>query len=98
MTQWTRKPQEQHGSYFFTGSFYVTRGVAQELTEAEIAAIYLDVQTYVREHDGADYLFVYTSTDGRKLFFIDNLSREMIESGQYRPEENYCTLLFAYEY
>lgn len=98
MTQWIRKPQEQHGNYFFTGNFYVTKGVVQELTIAEIAAIYLDVQKYVQEHNGADYLFVYTGTDGRKLFFIDNLNREMMESGFYGPEDNYCTLMFAHEY
>ncbi|MBZ0097575.1 MAG: hypothetical protein K8F30_00745, partial [Taibaiella sp.] len=85
MVLWTRKPQEQNGSYFFTGNFYVTRGVVTELSSEEITTIYLDVREYVHQNNGVDYLFVYTDTEGRKLFFIDNLNREMIESGQYRP-------------
>lgn len=98
MTNWTRKPQEKGGSYFFAGQFYTTKGVATELTVEEIMEIYVDARNYVWHHNGADYLFVYTDEQGRKLFFIDNLSKEMIESGQYRPEDDYCTLMFASEY
>lgn len=98
MTTWTRKPQEQKGSYFFAGQFYATKGVANELAAEEIMAIYVDAKMHVWHNDGADYLFVYMDEQGRKLFFIDNLNKEMIESGQYGPEHDYCTLMLASEY
>lgn len=98
MITWSRKPQEKDGSYFFSGQFYTTRGVANELSINEILSICQDVQAFVQEKNGIDYLQVYTDENGRKLFFIDNLNKEMIESGHYRPEDNYCTLMFASEY
>lgn len=98
MATWTRKPQEQEGSYFFSGAFYVTRGIQTELSDEEIRGIYFDVQRYVLLHNGADYLFVYQDESGRKLFFIDQLNKEMIASGEFKPEYNYCTLMFAHEY
>jgi hypothetical protein len=98
MATWTRKPQEKEGSYFFSGQFLVTRGVNMELSPEEILAIYQDVQAFVKEKDGIDYLQVYVDEEGRKLFFIDQLNREMIESGDYAEEHNHCTLMFAHEY
>lgn len=98
MAKWKREPEECQGSYFFSGQFYVTRGVADELTSSEILSIYRDVQTFVQAKKGIDYLQVYMDEQGRKLYLIDQLSKEMIASGQYRPEDNHCTLLWAYEY
>lgn len=98
LKKWTRQPQEKGGSYFFAGQFYTTKGVATELTVDEIMEIYVDAKNYVWHNDGADYLFMFTDEQGRKLFFIDNLNKEMIESGQYGPEYDYCTLMFASEY
>ena len=98
MTTWVRKPQEKEGNYFFSGQFYVTRRVAGELQVEEILSIYQDVQAFVREQNGIDYLQVYIDENGRKLFFIDNLDKDMVANGQYRPEDNYCTLMFASEY
>lgn len=98
LTKWTRQPQEKEGSYFFAGQFYTTKGVATELTVDEIMEIYVNAKMHVWHNDGADYLMVYTDEQGRKLFFIDNLNKEMIESGQYGPEHDYCTLMFANEY
>lgn len=98
MAKWTRKPQEKRGSYYFAGQFYTTKGVATALTVDEIMAIYTDAKMYVWNNDGADYIFTFTDENGRKLFFIDNLNKEMIESGQYNPEDDYCTLMFAEEY
>jgi uncharacterized protein (DUF2126 family) len=95
---WTRKPQEQDGSYFFSGQFYATRATAHELTNAEILSIYNDVRAFAQEKNGIDYLQVYTNEKGHKLFFIDQLSREMIESGDYNEEDNHCTLMWAHEY
>jgi hypothetical protein len=35
---------------------------------------------------------------GQKLYFIDQLSAEMMASGDYEPEHNVCTLLLSEEY
>ncbi len=64
----------------------------------EILFIYQDVRTFAKQKDGIDYLQVYTDGKDRKLFFIDQLSHEMVESGEYREEDNHCTLMFASEY
>jgi hypothetical protein len=98
MAKWTRKPQECEGSYFFSGTFYVTRGAGELLSPEEIIVIYREVQRYVADHNGADYLFVFENEKGDKLFFIDQLNKGMIESGHYKPEDNHCTLLCAHEY
>jgi hypothetical protein len=98
MATWERRPQEKEGTYFFSGTFYVTRGVNEELPPQEIAAIYQNVQAFVKEKNGIDYLQVFSNGKGRKLFFIDQLNTEMIESGQFQKEDNHCTLLLADEY
>jgi hypothetical protein len=95
---WTHNPQEQEGTYLFSGTFYVTDLVSSQLTPIEISTIYLCMQVFVRENGGADYLQVFENEKGAKLFFIDQLSREMIQSGDYEPEHNHCTLLFSSEY
>lgn len=98
MTTWTRKPQEQEGSYLFSGNFYITRGVANSLSEKEILDIYFDILSFVKEKGSVDYLQVYVSNAGGKLFFIDQLDKDMIASGAYAQEDNYCTLLLPEEY
>lgn len=84
MANWKRKPQERDGSYLFSGQFYSTKGVAFELPMDEILFIYQDVRAFAKQKCGIDYLQVYTDEKGRKLFFIDQLTREMVESGDYR--------------
>lgn len=97
--KWKLKEQEREGSYYFSGTFFITRGVSVKLTDPEIATIYLLVEKLVKEKDGLDYLQVFVHENTKiKLFFIDQLSKEMIESGQYAPEYNYCTLMLASEY
>ena len=98
MIKWTYKPQEQEGSYFFSGTFLTTAGVASELSKEEILNIYQQTQQLVKEKNGIDYLLVFEDQAGRRLFFIDQLNRQMIESGDFKAEYNYCTLLFAHEY
>lgn len=95
---WTRKPQEQEGKYYFNGTLYLTAEIQEALTFEEIRDIYNDVQAFVKEKDGIDYLQVYVNEKGEKLFFIDQLSIDMIESGEYPSDFNYCTLMFAHEY
>ncbi len=99
MEKWKRKPQEQEGEYYFSGKFYTTQGVQAILSPEEILSIYNDVQQMVVEQEGIDYLVVYIHEDsGQKLFFIDQLNKGMIESGDYLPEYNHCTLMLASEY
>lgn len=50
-----------------------------------------------RAKDGADYLQVFLR-NGQKLFMIDNLNQEMIDSGQYSDEDNYATLMRSDEF
>lgn len=97
--KWKRQPQEQSGTYFFSGKFLVTNGVQNLLTPEEIRTIYFEVKELVKEQNGIDYLVVYVHEETtQKLFFIDQLNKEMIDSGSYQPEHNHCTLLKAEEY
>lgn len=99
MSKWKRKPQERGGTYYFSGTFLVTKGIQAELVPEEIKQIYLEIQRLVKEKLGLDYLQVYVHEDSeQKLFFIDQLNQEMIASGGYLPEYNYCTLMLAEEY
>src|SRR4051812_7064685 len=97
--EWERKPQERNDQkYFFAGKFYMTKGVFDALHFEEIISIYQDVKKYAQQMNGIDYLQVYTDNKGRKLFLVDQLDKEMIASGDYAAEYNYCTLLLAEEY
>ena len=97
--KWKRQPQEQSGTYFFSGKFLITSGIQELLTDEEIRSIYFEVKKTVKEQNGIDYLVVYIHEEtGQKLFFIDQLNKEMIDSGGYEPEHNHCTLLLASEY
>jgi hypothetical protein len=102
MADWTRQPQEQDGNYFFAGRMYMTRRIAAELPPEEIHAIVRDLQTFVADSGGVDYLQVYVSEDDRKIFCIDQLSRPMIEGDSYSEKQiaayDYWTMLFAEEY
>lgn len=98
--KWNRQPQEQDGDYWFGGRFYVTRGVAAELSQAEILWIVADLQQAVAAKSGLDYLQVYLCEDGRKVWLIDQLSRSMLRD--YSPTDqqafNYFTMLLPSEY
>lgn len=98
MSNWKRQPQEKSGSYFFSGQFLATKGVVSELTPDEILYIYQDIKSFVSDKNGIDYLQIYTDENGRKLYLIDQLNKEMVESGEYAPLDNHCTLLWADEY
>lgn len=99
LAKWLHQPQETEGSYQFSGSFYVTVGIQETLTQNEIFDIYLFIKLLAKDRKNLDYLqvFVHNQT-GQKLFFIDQLNKEMIESGKYSPQDNYCTLLLTSEY
>lgn len=99
ITTWVRQPQERNDQkYLFSGRFYFTKDVFEKLTFDEIAAIYQDVRNFAKQRNGIDYLQVYTDGEGRSLFFIDQLDKGMVESGEYEKEHNYCTLQWAKQY
>ena len=96
---WERQPQERNDQkYLFSGKFYMTKGVFENLHFDEIIAIYQDLKAFVKERNGIDYLQVYKDKAGRKLYMVDQLDERMVESGEYEEEHNYCTLLLAEEY
>ncbi|MDD2986132.1 hypothetical protein [Flavobacterium sp.] len=96
---WLYQPQEKEGSYEFSGTLYLTVGVQQGLSEQEIFLIYRFIKLLVFDKNNLDYLQVFVHKEtGQKLFFIDQLNKEMVNSGHYSSEDNYCTLLFAHEY
>ena len=96
---WLRQPQECEGSYMFSGTIYVSQGVSTLLSKDEISSILEDMRLFVTEKNGIDYLIVYQNQNTeQKLFFIDQLNREMIASGEYKPEYNHATLILAEEY
>lgn len=100
--EWTRKPQEQGGDYFFNGRGIKTREIAENLTQAELAEIIVDLHNFVEANNGIDYLVVYESNQGDKIFIIDQLSKSMLEGDGYtedqKKEYNYYTVMFNYEY
>ena len=99
LEKWLYQPQESQGNYRFSGAFYITKGIEQALSQEEILELYFFIKLKVSEQNGLDYLQVfYHKETQQKLFFIDQLSKEMLESGHYLPEDNYCTLLLASEY
>ena len=99
LENWLYQPQENEGTYMFCGKFFVTAGIEENLSRKEIFDIYLFIRSMAEENKNLDYLQVFIHKDtGQKLFFIDQLSKQMIESGSYNSEDNYCTLLLAHEY
>jgi len=102
MAKWIRKPQECAGDYFFSGRAHMTRAVAEEVPMEEVLLIISDLKTFVKAKGGADYLQVYDSDDGRRIFCIDQLSRSMIECGDYTDDQireyNHWVIMYAHEY
>lgn len=93
------KLQENKGEYFFKGTFFITQSVQNLLTTDEIFEIYTFTQDLVKQHKGIDYLQSYYHIEQDcKLFFIDQLNKQMIESNQYSKLDNYCTLMLASDY
>ena len=100
---WKRQPEEvPNQDYFFNGRGYVTHGVQQLLSPQEILFIMLEVQGFVSIQKGVDYLQVFQNQEtGDKIFCIDELSKSMIESGNYSKDDiknyHYWTMLLPEE-
>lgn len=97
---WEREaPEYENGDYWFDGKFFATREVTETLSKLEITLIYADIQNLVGQKGGQDYLKVYLQKERNlKLFFIDQVTRKSLQSGDQPSEHNYCTLLFPHEY
>ncbi len=100
---WKRKPQEKNGKYQFNGKGLLTSGVQTTLSEEEIDWIVADLFEFVAEKGGlVDYLQAYECSDGRKVWFIDQLDKDMLDGDDYTPEQkqeyNYWTMLLPSEY
>ena len=99
---WVRQPQERKGDYFFNGQSYMTTNLKNEIPIDELLWIISDLKAFIQKEQGIDYLQIYVRSDGRKIFCIDQLSKSMMESGDYTKEQikeyHYWTMLFAEEY
>ena len=93
-----RNLNQDFKDYWFSGKLLVTRTVSESLPPHEIHAIVDDVRAFVKSNQGIDYLQVYENNEGDKLFFIDQLSKRMIATGEFAKEDNHATLLYSYEY
>ncbi|KAA3597455.1 MAG: hypothetical protein DWQ06_13710 [Calditrichaeota bacterium] len=106
-----QEPEYEQGDYFFSGFTLVTNGVNTELRQEEIVKLVLFIKVLVQEKNGIDYLQVFDEElfesetwvkTERKIFIIDQLSKEMLEGDGYtkeqKKENNHFTILFADEY
>ena len=102
MATWKRLPQECEGQYFFSGQASMTLGVEAALSPEEIAFIVADLHAFVQQEIGADYLQVYESDDGHRVWCIDQLRQSIKDSGDFTPEQlaelDYWTILRPDEY
>ena len=95
--KWKIQPQDQEGTYRFSGRFVATRGVADLLSEAEIMILYWQVRYLVEQNNGIDYLVcIVHEESGQELFFIDQINDEM--KPHHPKEHDHCTRLLREEY
>ncbi len=102
MATWKRLPQECEADYFFSGQAVMTRGVEAMLSPEEIAFIVADLHAFVQQEIGADYLQIYESDDGHRVWCIDQLRQSIKDSGEFTPEQlaeyDHWTMLLPEEY
>lgn len=99
--KWIMFPQECEGTYRFDGYPIYTLFVKEFFPFDEILVIINEIKSYVKKHNGADYLFVYKNMQTqKKIFIIDNLNDEMKKNAdkQYVKDNNYFTIMLAEEY
>ena len=102
MAIWKRKQQECEGDYFFEGRLVITQGAIRLLSLAEMTHIVRLLKAAIQDNDGLDYLQVFESTSGNKVWIIDALSRTMKTDGSYSANEirehDIVTILLPEEY
>ncbi|WP_367914592.1 hypothetical protein [Leadbetterella sp. DM7] len=100
MAKWIRKAQECEGTYLFKGKMLVSREVHETIPLEEILQIFSDTRKAVTELGGLDYLQVFENENGTKLYFIDSVNKETLESGEFDPDDfnyNNCVLCYPHE-
>ncbi len=98
---WSLQPQEQEGSYSFSGKMFMTSGIQFELDLLEISNIISTIKDKVQKEVGLDYLQVFKKQNSkRKIFVIDNLNKEMKQNKdqEFLNSNDYFTIMFAEEY
>ncbi len=91
--------QEQEGNYFFDGFVVITKSISDILTKEEILEIYTFTKELVKQHKGIDYLQVFYHIESdSKLFFINQESNLNTNTSELSCDNNYCFLMFDYEY
>ena len=87
-------PEWCEQDFFFNGDFTVSDKVFNLLTIDEITYIYDFIQNLIKENNGVAYLHCfYSSRIKCALFFSDQLTIKQVESGKYKPEDNYCVIM-----
>jgi len=100
MSKWTLQPQECEGTYMFDGKILVSHEVQADIPLEEINEIFGLVYEAVQEKNGLDYLQVLENEQGEKVFFIASANRQMIESGEFDPDDidyHNCVLCYPHE-
>jgi hypothetical protein len=94
----TRLPQQREGQkFFFSGKLRISKRVSELLSPEEILLIYREIQELVSNNSGLDFLQIYIDNQQRQIFFVDYLDERTLLSGNYDPENHFCTLKFNYE-
>ena len=96
MTLWTRRPQEQAGTYRFDGILYTTNAVKELIPIEQVLGIVLHIREMVQILDGLDKLPIYDNYAGLTLYIIDELN--VIGKIESLPEDNFFTMFFDWEY
>ncbi len=87
-------PKDDEKDYFFNGDFTVSDKVFELLTIDEIVYIYDFILLMAEEHNGISYRHCfYSRRNDCALFICDQLSKKQIESGKYKPKDNFCVLM-----
>lgn len=96
VARWEHQNPEREGNYWFNGQIFTTNQVQADIPEIELVAIITYLQTLAFERKGIDYLQVFVNEDGDKIFVIDQLTKQQVETSP--KEYHYCTFLYPHEY
>ena len=100
MATWKRKQQECEGTYYFEGQLFVSYEVQADIPREELIQIIDQTRQAVEENGGLDYLQIFENEYGNTLYFIASVNKEMIESGEFAPndiEYNNCVICYPHE-
>ena len=72
MADWTRKPEETPGTHRFARQRVATSALLATIDRSELYALNRLLDQAIVEHDGLDYLQVFESDSGLKVWVIDD--------------------------